>query len=94
MNGVNNLLKMMGETYDTKGWKVSQPMMPIRFISGELDPCMISEKKFHKAVWTMHKVGYEDISSSLYPDMRHEVLNEIDKEYVWNEIVDFITIKS
>ena len=93
MNGVNNLLKMMGETYDIQGWKVAHPDMPIRFISGEDDPCMISEKKFHRAVWVMHKVGYENVSSSLYPDMRHEVLNEMDKEYVWNEILDFINEK-
>lgn len=90
MNGVNNLLKMMGETYDIRGWKVSNPQMPIRFISGAEDPCMISEKKFHKAVWTMHKVGYEDISSSIYQNMRHEVLNEINKQEVWKEVLLFI----
>ena len=90
MNGVNNLLKMMGETYDISGWKVTNPEMPIRFISGTEDPCMISEKKFHKAVWTMHKVGYENISSSLYENMRHEVLDEINKKEVWNEIISFM----
>jgi alpha-beta hydrolase superfamily lysophospholipase len=90
MNGVYNLLKMMEETYDTKGWKVAQPSMPIRFISGTDDPCMITEQKFHKAVWTLHSVGYENISSSLYPDMRHEVLNEINKVEVWNEILNFM----
>ena len=90
MNGVNNLMKMMGETYDIRGWKVAHPDMPIRFISGSEDPCMISEKKFHKAAWTMHKVGYEDITSSIYMNMRHEVLNEINKEDVWNEIISFI----
>jgi alpha-beta hydrolase superfamily lysophospholipase len=90
MNGVHNLLKMMEETYDTKGWKVTQPSMPIRFISGTDDPCMITEQKFHKAVWALHSVGYENISSSLYPDMRHEVLNEINKVEVWNEILNFM----
>lgn len=90
MNGVNNLLKMMGETYDLRGWKVANPDMPIRFISGAEDPCMISEKKFHRAVWTMHKVGYVDITSSIYQNMRHEVLNEINKEIVWTEVLRFI----
>ena len=90
MNGVNNLLKMMGETYDTRGWKVTHPDMPVRFISGVEDPCMISEKKFHQAVWAMHKAGYENVSSSLYDNMRHEVLNEINKVEVWNEILDFM----
>ena len=37
----------------------------------------------------MHKVGYRNVRSSLYPNMRHEVLNEIDKMDVWNEILEF-----
>ena len=90
MNGANNLMKMMGQTYNLKGWKVSKPMMPILFISGSDDPCMISEKKFHKAAWSMYKVGYRNVRSSIYPDMRHEVLNEVDKLDVWNEILDFM----
>jgi alpha-beta hydrolase superfamily lysophospholipase len=90
MNGANNLMKMMGQTYNLKGWKVSKPMMPILFISGSDDPCMISEKKFHQAAWSMYKVGYRNVRSSIYPDMRHEVLNEVDKLDVWNEILDFM----
>lgn len=91
MNGANNLMKMMGETYDTKHWKISHPMMPILFLSGSDDPCMISEQKFHKAAWAMVKAGYRNVSSTLYPGMRHEVLNEIDKQDVWDEILHFIT---
>lgn len=91
MNGANNLMKMMGKTYDTKNWKVSHPMMPILFLSGSDDPCMISEKKFHKAALAMVKAGYRNVSSTLYPGMRHEVLNEIGKQDVWNEILHFIT---
>jgi alpha-beta hydrolase superfamily lysophospholipase len=90
MNGANNLMKMMGQTYNLKGWNVSKPMMPILFISGSDDPCMISEKKFHQAAWSMYKVGYRNVRSSIYPDMRHEVLNEVDKLDVWNEILDFM----
>lgn len=90
MNGANNLMKMMEETYSHKGWKVSHPMMPVLFLSGSDDPCIISEQKFHKAAWTMVKAGYRNVSSALYPDMRHEVLNEYDRLYVWNDILKFI----
>jgi alpha-beta hydrolase superfamily lysophospholipase len=38
----------------------------------------------------MYKVGYRNVRSSIYPDMRHEVLNEVDKLDVWNEILDFM----
>lgn len=90
MNGANNLMKMMSETYSTKGWKVAHPKMPIFFISGSDDPCMISESKFHKAAQTMVLAGYRNVSSVIYPKMRHEVLNEYGKQDVWNEILNFI----
>lgn len=90
MNGANNLMKMMGETYCHKGWKVSQPTMPILFISGSDDACMISEQKFYNAVNFMHKVGYQNVSSLIYPKMRHEVLNEVGKQKVWSDVLDFI----
>ena len=35
----------------------------------------------------MKKVGYNDVTYQLYPGMRHEILNEIGKEKVWNDIL-------
>ena len=90
LNGTHNLLSMMRETYRSDKWNVSQPFMPIIFLAGADDPCIISEQKFHQAIDHMHKAGYRNISSVIYPEMRHEVLNEIGKERVWNDILDFI----
>lgn len=90
INGTHNLLSMMGEAYKTDSWTVSNPGMPIIFISGADDPCMISEEKFHRAAYMMHKIGYSNVSSVLYPKMRHDILNEIGKEKVWDEILSFI----
>ncbi len=89
-NGANNLLKMMNKTYSLKGWKVSNKMLPIIFISGLDDPCIISQKKFHQAIKKLKKIGYINVFPLLYPKMRHEVLNEINKENVWFEILKFI----
>jgi len=38
----------------------------------------------------MHEAGYMNISSRNYPSMRHEVLNEIGKERVWKDVLEFI----
>ena len=35
--------------------------------------------------------GVTDVSRKLYPDMRHEILNEIGKEVVWKDILDFLS---
>ena len=82
------MLCMMRETYSSSGWQVSNPDMTIYFISGTDDPCMISEKRFHQAAQHMADRGYMNVTSALYPYMRHEVLNEIGKEMVWDDILE------
>lgn len=89
-NAMYAMMNMMRETYSYDGWKVSNPDMPIYFISGEQDSCMRGEKSFHKSAHHMVKLGYHDVTSAIYPGMRHEVLNEIGKERVWDDILDHI----
>ena len=35
----------------------------------------------------MRKVGYARTDLKLYPGMRHEILNETDRQQVWNDIL-------
>ena len=89
-NGSYNLLSMMHETYRRGRWAVTRSDMPIVFMSGDDDPIMGSEMAFHRSVWNICKRGYTNVTSMLFTGMRHEVLNEIGKELVWNEILDFM----
>lgn len=84
------LLELFDEAYCRKGWNLSNPELPILFLSGDDDPCMISRTEFEKSVNRMREIGYRNISYKTYPKMRHEILNEIDKETVWNDILKFI----
>lgn len=84
------LLQMMDEAYDTKGWHTANPSLPVLFISGTDDPCMIDIARFHASAGFLNKVGYTNVSSILFPEMRHEVLNEKGREMVWDEILHFI----
>ncbi|MBQ3855159.1 MAG: alpha/beta fold hydrolase [Ruminococcus sp.] len=86
LNGYEGLLWLMKETYSKKGWQVKNPRLPIRFVSGKDDPCMLSEKKFFKAMDTLEKVGYESISHRFFDGMRHEVLNEKNSMNVYKDI--------
>ena len=86
------LLLLMKETYSKKGWHMANPSLPILFISGEEDSCMISMKDFHRSAGFLNRVGYNDVHSIICSGMRHEVLNEIGKETVWDEIEKFISI--
>lgn len=86
-NGFSNLTALMKDCYSRKGWEVSNPSMPVHFISGREDPCMIDEKSMGKAVALMKEVGYTDTDVRLYDGMRHEILNETGKEQVWEYIL-------
>jgi alpha-beta hydrolase superfamily lysophospholipase len=91
-NGSYNLLSMMIDTYDSSKWIVSNPSMPVFFISGADDPMLGSELRFHSAAMDIRNRGYTNVTSVIYPYMRHEVLNEKGKEQVWTEVYDFINL--
>ena len=90
VNGMHNLLGLMRNTYRSGIWNMYHPDLKVIFLSGEDDPCMISEKKFHDAVKDMYGHGYHNISSAIYGGMRHEILNEKEKENVWRDILLFM----
>lgn len=86
-DGFANLFELMSDCYSTEGWKVARPDLPIRFISGALDPCRISDEAWVASVDFLTERGYTDVSGKLYPAMRHEVLNETDRMIVWNDVL-------
>lgn len=86
-NGFSNLTALMKDCYSRKGWKVINPELPVHFISGAEDPCLVSEKAIGKAVDLMKQVGYKNTGLKLYEGMRHEILNETGKRQVWDDIL-------
>ena len=88
-DGFINLFSLMQDAYDIRDWKVTDPDLPVLFMSGENDPCRLSDAKFAAAVRKMKEAGYRKVCSRIYPEMRHEILNENGKEEVWKDILDF-----
>lgn len=86
-NGYLALMTLMRDAYGKM--QAKNPRLPVHFLSGEKDPCHGGQ--FMKAVEIMGSRGWKEISSRLYPDMRHEVLNEIGKEQVWKDLADLLT---
>lgn len=90
LNGFEVLFGLMIRTYSKNGWAIDNPNAPILFIAGEQDPCIVSPKAFFKAVSFMKKLGYKNCDGKLYGSMRHEILNETEKETVWNDLLLWI----
>ena len=83
----------MKRAYDVKHWHCTRPKMPVLFVSGSDDPCMINVRHFAKAVQDMRRAGYVDEKGKLYPGMRHEILNETDRKRVYHDIAFYIKKK-
>ena len=87
------LFDLMKRAYDTKHFCCTNPDMPVLFVSGAEDPCLIDVRHFAKAVQAMRSAGYFDVKGKLYPGMRHEILNEKDKYKVYKDIVTYMRRK-
>lgn len=66
---------------------------PILFISGDKDPVGQNGKTVLKVIDFFHSVGCEDTVVHLYPDGRHEMLNEINREEVFADILSWLETK-
>lgn len=64
--------------------------LPILFISGQDDPCTGGAKGLADSIHTLEKSQYCNIKNIIYPKMRHEILNEDDRQIVIDDILDFI----
>ena len=87
------LFGLMKQAYDVKHWNCTRPEMPVLFLSGADDPCMGNVRKFAHAVKDMRRAGYRDVKGKLYPGMRHEILNEKEKDRVYRDILVYMRKK-
>nr|MBQ8245307.1 lysophospholipase [Oscillospiraceae bacterium] len=64
--------------------------LPVFFIAGGDDPVGSYGKGVHQAAEAFRKAGMTDVSVRIYPMGRHEILNEINREDVFADIVKWI----
>lgn len=90
LNGYLNMFLLVKECYSDSNWQMKNKDCPIFFIAGEEDPCIISIDKFKEAVSFMKDRGYTNVSYQLYPEARHEILNDICKQQVVEDMKQFM----
>ena len=90
LNGYKNLLKLLKETYKSRGWALKNPDLPILFLAGEDDPITLGTKSFNAAQKFLTKQGYKQVDGKLYPELRHELLQEEEAEKITQDIVAFL----
>ncbi|MDO4749261.1 MAG: alpha/beta hydrolase [Eubacteriales bacterium] len=94
---VGLFLEMMrGIEYITKQRNLSRMKknLPIYFLSGDSDPVGDRGEGVIRAYRSFLKAGMRDVSMKLYHDARHEILNEINREEVFEDIRDWLDGKT
>lgn len=87
-NGFINLYKLMLQAFK-KNCQVNNPNLKIFLIAGSADPVIQSKEKFNELKEFLSKIGYSNIKSKLYENMRHEILNETNNELVYEDVLNF-----
>ncbi|HHU07233.1 MAG TPA: alpha/beta hydrolase [Clostridiaceae bacterium] len=68
--------------------------LPLLFLSGERDPVGNMGKGVRKAFNIYRDLGCQDIEMKLYPDARHEIFNEINREEVFSDLLSWLEKRS
>lgn len=64
--------------------------LPVLFIAGEEDPVGSYGKGVRQAAQAFKKAGMVNVSLTLYPQCRHEILNELNRQEVYEDIGRFL----
>ena len=90
---LRDMMKGLNFTEQKENLSKMRKDLPIFFIAGGDDPVGNFGKGIHACAKAFEKAGMEDISVKLYPLFRHEILNEINKEEVYNDIVKWLKLR-
>ena len=66
--------------------------LPLFFVAGTDDPVGQCGKGVEKVVKLYQESGYQKVQMKLYPEDRHEILNELDKKLVFHDILNFLRV--
>lgn len=68
--------------------------LPVFFIAGDQDPVGDMGKGVRKAHDCFKKAGIRDLSIKLYHGLRHEILNESSRQYVYRDVLDWLEARA
>jgi alpha-beta hydrolase superfamily lysophospholipase len=88
--GYLDMFTLMGQVSGMK-WAKQVPIeLPIFIFSGDADPVGGYGKGVKQVHSRLREVGVKDLKMKLYPEGRHEMLNELNKEEVFADIQEWL----
>lgn len=91
LNGYYNLFSVLNYVCTLDNVKKVRKDLPLLYIAGADDPVGDFTKGVNQAAELSKKAGAESVQVKFYPEDRHEILLEKDREAVFDDIYNFLT---
>lgn len=90
LNGFETLFTLIDRLYEEKRLAGMPKRLPVRFLSGEMDPVGDYGRAVRQVYDSFLRLGMKDVSMKLYENDRHELVNEADRDVVQKELYEWI----
>jgi alpha-beta hydrolase superfamily lysophospholipase len=87
---LRDMMKGIYYVEQTKNLQNMKKHLPVMFIAGAEDPVGPYGKGVEKAAEAFKKAGMINVACKIYPDCRHEILNELNKEAVYADVSNWL----
>ena len=90
LNAYYNMFTGISRLYDKNLLSRMPKDLPVFFVAGEDDPVGDYGKGVMKAVDMFKNIGMKNVSLKLYPTDRHEILDETDRDQVYQDLFSWL----
>lgn len=91
LNGFDTLFSAIGQAISREGIRQIPKDLPLLLVSGEKDPVGGMGKEVRLACDALKNEGLRNVDLKLYPEDRHEILNELDHDRVDGDLLAWLT---
>ncbi len=84
------LTELAARANSPAAYRATPHEVPLLFVAGNADPVGDCGRGVARAAESMERAGGEDVTLKLLPAMRHEILNEIGKDEVYDFVLEWI----
>ena len=88
--GYHDLVTGLIDIHKANEYQCKNTRMPILFMAGEFDPCTGFAKGVEDSISVLKKAGYQDITTCIYHNSRHEILNDNDADKVYEDCLTWL----
>ncbi len=93
VNGYYHMFRGMSAMNAQEKAGVIPKEVPVFFVAGDKDPVGNNGKGVQNVFNRYKSLGVKDVEIKLYPEDRHEILNELDKDVVYQDIFNWLEIR-